>query len=146
MLQMLRRDRPATAPEALQICSCLLKPQSPAPFDTQAEAVSQLVEARTAAAADAALAGLSGGLAACVASLRADAIDLLVHFSITGICGLKTALSGWKNSCDPAQVQLGEELGLKNTLLSHSGMFTHMHLPTGWTAMGAGGAGSTAGL
>lgn len=45
----------------------------------QAEAVSQLVNARTAAAADAALAGLSGGLASCVASVRAAAVDLLVN-------------------------------------------------------------------
>jgi hypothetical protein len=44
----------------------------------QAEAVSQLVNARTAAAADAALAGLSGGLGSCVASVRAAVIDALV--------------------------------------------------------------------
>lgn len=44
----------------------------------QAEAVSQLVNARTAAAADAALAGLSGGLGSCVASVRAAVIDILV--------------------------------------------------------------------
>ncbi len=50
--------------------------------ETQAEAVSQLVEARTGAAADAALAGLSGGLAACVAAMRADAIDLLVRLRL----------------------------------------------------------------
>jgi GTP-binding protein TrmE N-terminus len=44
----------------------------------QAEAVSQLVNARTAAAADAALAGLSGGLGSCVASVRAAVISVLV--------------------------------------------------------------------
>lgn len=44
----------------------------------QAEAVSQLVNARTAAAADAALAGLSGGLGSCVSTVRAAVIDVLV--------------------------------------------------------------------
>ena len=46
----------------------------------QAESVAQLVEARTSAAADSALAGLSGGLTAAVAALRGEAIDLLAEF------------------------------------------------------------------
>lgn len=61
---------------ALRASTCVL----------QAEAVSQLVNARTAAAADAALAGLSGGLALCVASVRAAAIDLLVTTTSTRLC------------------------------------------------------------
>ncbi len=42
----------------------------------QAEAVGQLVEARTGAAADAALAGLDGGLASTVSSVRAAVIQV----------------------------------------------------------------------
>ena len=38
----------------------------------QAESVAQLVDARTGAAADSALAGLSGGLAEAIASLRTE--------------------------------------------------------------------------
>ena len=46
----------------------------------QAESVAQLVEARTGAAADSALAGLSGGLAAVISRLRGEAIDMLAEF------------------------------------------------------------------
>lgn len=42
----------------------------------QAEAVGQLVEARTGAAADAALAGLTGGLASTIAAVRAAIIEV----------------------------------------------------------------------
>ena len=42
-------------------------------FNGQAEAVSELLQARTSGAADSALAGLSGGVGAAVGSLRAQA-------------------------------------------------------------------------
>ncbi|KAK9918470.1 hypothetical protein WJX75_004296 [Coccomyxa subellipsoidea] len=46
---------------------------------SQAEAVAALVNARTAAAADSALAGMSGGLGAAVAAMRCDALNLLAE-------------------------------------------------------------------
>lgn len=45
----------------------------------QAEAVAALVNARTAAAADSALAGLSGGLGAAIAAMRTDTLELLAE-------------------------------------------------------------------
>ena len=42
----------------------------------------QLIEARTATAADSALAGLSGGLASTVAAARADTIELLAELEV----------------------------------------------------------------
>ncbi|GLC38814.1 hypothetical protein PLESTB_000713000 [Pleodorina starrii] len=45
----------------------------------QAEAVSELVSARTAAAADSALAGLQGGVGAAVSELRARCLDVLAE-------------------------------------------------------------------
>jgi len=46
---------------------------------SQAESVAQLVDARTVAAADSALAGLGGGLGAEVAGIRRECLDLLVE-------------------------------------------------------------------
>ncbi|EIE18915.1 tRNA modification GTPase TrmE [Coccomyxa subellipsoidea C-169] len=46
---------------------------------SQAEAVAALVNARTAAAADSALAGMSGGIGAAVAAMRSDAVNLLAE-------------------------------------------------------------------
>lgn len=48
----------------------------------QAESVAQLVEARTVAAADSALAGLAGGLGREVAEMRAECIDLLTEMDV----------------------------------------------------------------
>ena len=45
----------------------------------QAESVAELVSARTGAAADSALAGLSGGLAETITAFRAEVIDLLAE-------------------------------------------------------------------
>jgi len=45
----------------------------------QAESVAELVAARTGAAADSALAGLSGGLAEAIRALRAELVDLLAE-------------------------------------------------------------------
>lgn len=42
--------------------------------------MAQLLDARTGAAADSALAGLSGGLTAAVSRLRGEAIDMLAEF------------------------------------------------------------------
>lgn len=52
---------------------------------TQAEAVAALVNARTAAAADSALAGLSGGLGAAIASMRSDALAMLAELEVRGL-------------------------------------------------------------
>jgi tRNA modification GTPase len=46
---------------------------------SQAEAVAQLVDARTVAAADSALAGLAGGLGAEVGAVRRECLDMLVE-------------------------------------------------------------------
>ncbi|KAI8468364.1 MAG: P-loop containing nucleoside triphosphate hydrolase protein [Monoraphidium minutum] len=46
---------------------------------SQAEAVMQLVNARTAAAADSALAGLQGGVGGAVRQIREDVLDILVE-------------------------------------------------------------------
>jgi MnmE helical domain len=46
---------------------------------SQAESVAQLLGARTAAAADSALAGLSGGIGAAVSAIRSDALAVLAE-------------------------------------------------------------------
>lgn len=51
--------------------------------NVQAEAVAALVNARTAAAADSALAGMSGGLGAAVAAMRCDALNLLAELEVS---------------------------------------------------------------
>ncbi len=48
----------------------------------QAESVAQLIEARTVAAADSALAGLAGGLGREVQEMRAECIDLLTEMDV----------------------------------------------------------------
>ncbi len=48
----------------------------------QAEAVAALVNARTPAAADSALAGLSGGLGAAIAAMRGDALSILAELEV----------------------------------------------------------------
>ena len=48
----------------------------------QAEAVAALVNARTAEAADSALAGMTGGLGAAVAAMRADTLNLLAELEV----------------------------------------------------------------
>ncbi len=49
----------------------------------QAESVHELVGARTAAAADSALAGLTGGIGAMVQKLRRSALRLLAELEVT---------------------------------------------------------------
>lgn len=48
----------------------------------QAESVAQLIDARTVAAADSALAGLAGGLGREVQEMRAECIDLLTEMDV----------------------------------------------------------------
>lgn len=48
----------------------------------QAESVNQLVSARTAAAADSAVAGLTGGIGAMVKNLRRSALSLLAELEV----------------------------------------------------------------
>lgn len=48
----------------------------------QAEAVGQLVGARSVAAADSALAGLQGGIGQTIATLRLDALTLLADIEV----------------------------------------------------------------
>jgi hypothetical protein len=66
------RDLPSTLRNTCRRCRCGL----------QAEAVSDLLQARTAAAADTALAGLRGGLGAVVADLRARVIAVLAELEV----------------------------------------------------------------
>ena len=50
--------------------------------DVQAEAVGQLVGARSVAAADSALAGLQGGIGDAISALRLDALTLLADVEV----------------------------------------------------------------
>lgn len=51
-------------------------------MNLQAEAVAQLVGARSVAAADSALAGLKGGIGSAIASLRLEALTLLADIEV----------------------------------------------------------------
>lgn len=53
-----------------------------AAYSLQAESVAALVNARTAAAADSALAGLAGGLGAEVAAMRAETLAILAEMEV----------------------------------------------------------------
>lgn len=54
-------------------------------YRLQAESVNELVGARTAAAADSALAGLTGGIGAAVHSLRLTALTLLAELEVRAL-------------------------------------------------------------
>ena len=57
----------------------------------QAESVNELVGARTAAAADSALAGLTGGIGALVSALRQQALILLAELEVHSFLVVMTA-------------------------------------------------------
>lgn len=61
----------------------------------QAEAVAALVNAQTAAAADSALAGMSGGLGAAVAAMRTDAVNLLAELEVGCVFTHLSIVSRW---------------------------------------------------
>ena len=66
-----------------------LKNPLPPPPPPQAESVLQLLQARTPAAADSALAGLSGGVSVLVGRVRAACLALLAELEVGG------GMGGW---------------------------------------------------
>ena len=73
-----------------------------AEFSTlQAESVNELVGARTAAAADSALAGLTGGIGALVSALRKKALVLLAELEVWSCFLVMTAFVPAYMLCRP---------------------------------------------